>query len=523
MRVVTAAQMRGIESAAALDWHLPPLIMMENAATGAAKHILRLLDNLRDTRRDKHAARVVVVSGPGNNGGDGFALARLLFAQGVKTAVIFTGDEAKVQGDARVNLDIVRRMGISFYTYPSGDTDASIPKLLRDADVVADAVFGTGLHRAPEGFFSEIISMINDCGHPVVSLDIPSGVDADTGCALGTAVKACLTVTFGFMKPGLLLYPGAELAGEVQVENISLPADCMPQDKHLMHALTDSEAATLLPCRPPDSHKGSYGRVVVAAGSRDMPGAAVLSCLAAYRTGAGLVDFRGVREAVQVVQRYLPEAVTRMLPGESGSVDMSACDAWSDTLKQAQKGVVWLIGPGLGRGEGVTKFVHTALLSARMPVVLDADGLNAAAEDVSVFKKMTAPCVLTPHPGEMSRLTGLTVTEITAEPVKTASGFARAHGVTVLLKGARSVIASPCGRVYINTSGCAAMAKAGSGDVLAGVIAGLTAQGMEVFYAAALGAYLHGRAGEIAAAHLSVYGVNARDIANALPEAMRLS
>lgn len=526
MRIVTGEQMRAAEAAAIHELGIPSLLLMENAALQTVAHIRRLLEAASATKR-----LVTVVCGPGNNGGDGFAIARLLWAQKINVSVILAGLPSRLKGDAKVNFDILRRTGVPLAQFPMESetpSDATIiPRqgkdeiaaLLQKAGLVVDALFGTGFHPVTaEDPYNEIIDMINThASEPVVSVDVPSGLDADTGHVTGPVVRAHTTITYGFPKVGLLLYPGVEYAGDVRVEAISVPESVLPANGWVMETWTDADIPSKLPARPPLSHKGSFGRVCVLAGSRDMPGAAVLCCEAAYRIGAGLVEACAVKEVIRAIQLQVPEAITSLLPEKNGRLYAKSVAASEPSLSAAR---VVLLGPGLGQGAAVRAFVSATLTHARCPVVLDADGLNAVSEDISLLKNRTAPCAMTPHPGEMSRLTGRPVSDITANPIEIAAAFAREHQVITLLKGARTVIAAPDGRIFINTTGNASMAKAGSGDALAGMIAGLAAQGTDLLTACVLGAYLHGKAGELAAKTLSLYGVTASDLIKALPRVL---
>jgi NAD(P)H-hydrate epimerase len=516
---------------------------MENAALQTVKHLRRFIPD---------GGRAVVVCGPGNNGGDGYAIARQLYAGGAAVAVIIVDEPATE--DARLNYEIVKAMGITPLRYTGGDGQSGSAaselnsrknekepsfinkpgciRLITEADAVVDALFGIGLTRPLTGAYAELVELINNCAKHIVSVDVPSGLDADTGQPAGkpqsTIINAELTVTYGHVKTGLLFYPGAAHAGEVIVEGISLPPSA---DKPFTRILDDGDISKLMPPRLRDSNKGSHGRVCVLAGSAAMPGAAVLACTAAYRAGAGLVDTCAVTDVTDVIHMRLPEAVTTPLTKTiaEASTTMQWRAAVGGSLAKAD---VILLGPGLGQEESVLAMVRAVLEDARQPIVLDADGLNAVAViGTDLLRELRAPCVVTPHPGEMSRLTGLPVEEIKKYPLRIAQEFSDKYGVVVLLKGARTVVASPDAAAYVNTSGCAALAKAGAGDVLAGVIAGIAAQKVaasangltvnELAETAALAAFIHGKAGEHAAKELSVYGVNAADVIEALGYTLR--
>jgi NAD(P)H-hydrate epimerase len=484
MYAVTAAQMRRIEDKYIHDFGIPSVLLMENAAAGIAGHVTRLA---------KPGDRIAVVCGPGNNGGDGLATARLLFTRGMDVHIVLTGEPGAGE-DARANLAMVKSLNIPITA-----------SLTEPAGILVDALFGTGLSRSPEGIYAEAIQAINRSGKIIVSADIPSGFCSDTGRMLGKdAVRAHATVTFGFPKAGLYLYPCAENTGGIYVENISIPHTWDESSGAWLKVINDGCVKASLPVRKPFSNKGDYGRVCVIAGSPCMPGAAALCCTAAYRAGAGLVDASVHPDVAKHIHQHLPEAIASQNAEES--------------LAAAS---VVLLGPGLGLDKN--DLLTLVFDRINCPLVLDADGLNILAAHESLLERLRqlpVPCVITPHPGEMSRLAGLSVKEILRDPIGVARDFARKHQAHVLLKGARTVIAAPNGNAYLNITGGAALAKAGSGDVLAGIIAGLVAQGMDVFKGASCAAYLHGKAGEVAGMKLSEYGVLARDVVEALPEVM---
>jgi NAD(P)H-hydrate epimerase len=475
MYAVTAGQMKDIENNAIQTLGIPSLVLMENAAIKTTNHVLNQL-NPHD--------RIAVVCGPGNNGGDGYAIARQLFTHNKNIQILSAGEPQT--DDAKLNFDLCKRLGIPF-----------LMSLETPMDLIVDAVFGIGLRRPPEGIFAETIRAMNRYGKKIVSVDIPSGFCADTGKALGETVCALATVTFGYMKRGLLLYPCAENAGEIYVAPISIP-DLEFGGGPLTKVLEETDIKKLLPMRKPTAHKGNHGRVCILAGSAAMPGAAVLSCTAAYRIGAGLVDACVPEAVAGVIHHHLPEAIS----SSRNQINLSAATAV-------------LFGPGLGTGE--KDLLNHVVEKINSPLVLDADGLNMLAEEITLLRRLPVPCVLTPHPLEMNRLTGLEINQILNDPIKAACDFAHKHNVHVLLKGARTVIAAPDGNTFINTTGDASLAKAGTGDVLAGIIAGLIAQGMDVFEAAATAAYLHGKAGEAAGRVFSKRGVLAGDLVDFLP------
>ncbi|MCL2421345.1 MAG: NAD(P)H-hydrate dehydratase [Defluviitaleaceae bacterium] len=512
MRLVTSTQMRAIEERAVKALGIPSILLMENAAQQTVKHIMALLESKSDPK-------VVVVCGPGNNGGDGFAIARLLHVKGIKVQAVLAGDNVK--GDALTNLQIAKKMGLL--------SEAPLNALLPSADLIVDALFGTGLKGAIAGELVDVIEAINGQSAVVVSVDIPSGVEADTGKVGSVAVRAHTTVAYGLAKVGHILFPGTEYAGHVVVEDISIPS---PQDMLVsgdVHLEILEDITNVLPARHARSNKGTHGRVCVLAGCNDMPGAAVLCCKAAYKAGAGLVHACVVPEVARVIQTSSPEVITTIAADKNGHyvsrnlsqlvTDSNQLDALYQAIKNAS---VVALGPGIGRNPAVQAFVRDVLVHCDKPMVIDADALMAIAADKSILENKKAPCVITPHPGEMAALTGLSIQAVLEDIVGCAKAFAQEYGVVTLLKDARTIIAAPDGRTFINPTGTPALAKAGSGDVLTGVIAAFIAQGLDIFMAAVAGAYVHGRAGQLAAKDLSVYGVAAGDVAEYVGRVMEM-
>jgi NAD(P)H-hydrate epimerase len=331
---------------------------------------------------------------------------------------------------------------------------------------------------------------------------------------MGCAIEADETVTFCYPKIGLLIYPGAGCAGKVYVEDISIPHTIIERINVKSNTLTDREAENLLPVRKRRSNKGDYGKVLVFAGSNEMPGAAALATSACYMAGSGLVCACVLPKVAQVIHHWQREATTRIVPEENGLYCKKSLEPVMDELSNA---AAIILGPGIGRSPEVTEFVLELISAARVPLVLDADALFALSEDLNILKTLKAPCIITPHPGEMSRLTGLPVTEILNNTIGTAVRFSKDYKIVTLLKDASTIIAAPDGSYYINTTGNSALSKAGSGDVLCGIIAGFIAQHSDVFTAGVLGAYIHGKAGEATALQKSLYGVTASDLLEYVP------
>jgi len=511
MRVVTAAQMRALDRAAMEEYGIPGLVLMENAGLAVVRVIREMLGGLRDRR-------VAVFAGKGNNGGDGLVAARHLFNAGAEVKLLLLARPEEMTGDAGVNLAIWKKMGQPVYTVSDREDLNAVRLFLVGADLVVDAIFGTGFRGAAREPAAGVIETINAGGRPVVSVDVPSGLEADTGQVHGPCVRAARTVTFALPKLGLVQEPGRSHAGVLHVADISIPAFLLEPGTPGRYLITADMVRGWLPVRPAWVHKGDCGRVLVVAGSRGMAGAACLAALGAARAGAGLTTLAVPAGIQDVVAGKLMEIITAGLPQTAeGSLSR---EARREIMLRLEGADALALGPGLSRHLETVALVRELLPNLRLPCVLDADGLNSLAGDTALLGRVRAPLVLTPHPGEMARLLGRTTAEIQSARVKTAEEAAAAWGKVVLLKGASTVIASPDGNTYINSTGNPGMATGGSGDVLTGVIAALLAAGVDAARAAAAGAYLHGLAGDLAAREKGVYGLLAGDILARLPEAL---
>ncbi len=488
MKLVYPETMRQMDQAASEVFGIPGMVMMENAARQTALEALSLLGHSRGV--------VLLLAGPGNNGGDAFAAARHLLNADCAIRVALIVPMTQVRGDAAVNLDILLRMGVPVVELDASISAAGWEALFRDCALVVDGLFGTGLSRAPSGLSRDAIEAINRFSGPVLAIDVPSGVDGRTGQAPGEAVRADSTVTFALGKPGLFLHPGAALAGTVHVADIGMPVSLMDFPGHRLESIDARLVSNALPKRPVNAHKGSAGVVLSVAGSAGMTGAAVLSASAVLRGGAGLVRCLIPAPSAGILTARLPEAVVLPVVAPEGNWTAEAADdAWRnlpgcDSL---------LIGPGLPVN-GETDLLLDRLLqeAGELPVVLDAGALGLLAVGGDIRSRLPRHVVLTPHAGEMARLMGVTVPQVLADPLGNALRCAEQWQAVVLLKGPGTVVATPDGRAFINTTGNSGMATAGSGDVLAGLIASLAAQGMDLAGAAFCGAYLHGLAGDIA-------------------------
>lgn len=474
----------------------------KNTAAGRQKALL--------SRQERAGKRILCVCGTGNNGADGIAAGRILHGRGYDVTVLLAGNQEHASPENFTQQQIAAQLGV-----PVVSASDFIPG---DYDVVVDAVFGIGLTRNVEGSYQELLERLSGLdGAAVVAVDIPSGIHSDTGAVMGTALAADVTVTFGYCKNGLALYPGRAYAGEVRIADIGFSEISLERIGWDLKML-EPEDLRNLPVRRPDGNKGTFGKVLVIAGSEGMSGAAYLSALAAYRMGAGLVKVLTVPGNRTILQTQLPEAIVAAYEPEMADADEEnfraeiekQCD-WADAI---------VLGPGLGRADYVKKLVEIVLSHAYVPIVLDADGLNTVADFPELTRYFTENIIVTPHMGEMARLTGQTVAELKADAVSAARAYSSRTGAVCVMKDAATVTADKDGDTYLNGSGCSAMAKGGSGDVLTGVIGALLAQGMEITMAAAYGVYLHGLAGEYAAGRSNGRSLLAHEIADALAEVL---
>ena len=459
-----------------------------------------------------YGRRAVVVCGKGNNGGDGLVAARALSRWGMRVTALLLAEPDEYRGPAAANLDPARAAGVDVRPL----SENLLSRELDRADVAVDAVVGTGFHGPPRGRVAEAIAALDASPAPVVAVDIASGVEGETGGVAGAAVEATVTVTFGSLKPGHLLYPGAGYAGAVEVADIGFPADLVTSDLWLVEA---GDVAAVWPEREAETHKRSSGIVLVVGGSRTMTGAVRLMAGAAYRAGAGLVQVAAPENVIPVIQTGLAEATFVPLPQtDDGAAAPSAMEALRDRLADVDAVAV---GPGLGRNDDTLEFVRALVRECPVPMVIDADGLTAfAGRPNELAGTDAADLVLTPHAGELVRLAGIEPDALAQGRVGHIRKLAAETGATVLLKGNPTLVALPGGEVRINSTGGPALATGGTGDVLTGAIAALLARGLPPGDAATAGAYVHGLAGDLAGARLGE-GATSLDVQALLPAAVR--
>ncbi len=507
MKVCTSADARRLDQAVILDYGIDQALLMENAAIAARRTIERRWGVKNKT--------ILIACGMGSNGGDGFALARLLHAKGAGVSVLTAGDTGRLSGSSKSNYKSILHLPIKIWNLGKSP-ETAIPSGLDFSrfNLIVDAIFGTGLSRSIDGSIAALIAGINASGTPVLAMDIPSGIGADTGEVLGSAIKADASVCFGMLKRGNLLYPGHQYGGSLYFSEISFPPEVTEDDSvHLTLNIPPP-----LSMRNPAGHKGFFGKVFIIGGSMQYRGAPTLAAFAALRTGAGYA-FLAIPAAIAgPVFSLIPEAV--LLPLSGSGILMS--DHTSTILDRASRADATVLGPGLGASLESTHLVRNLIQEVQGPLVLDGDGLIALAGKEELSRNREFPTILTPHPGEMARLLGSSIGEVEIRRVETAAEAAERYQAIVVLKGAHSIISLPSGQSWINLSGNCGMGTAGSGDVLAGIIGALIAGGGKPEDAVRQGVYIHGLAGDISAGIKGEGGMLARDIVECIPEALRI-
>jgi hydroxyethylthiazole kinase-like uncharacterized protein yjeF len=509
MKLVTAGEMRELDRRTIEEVGVPSLVLMENAGRGTYQVLRREFPEL--------AGPVTVLAGRGNNGGDGLVVARYLAQDGHPVRVFLLARRDEVKGDAAVNLKIAENLGLEIWEIlQEAHLAEALPRLARGA-LVVDALLGTGLNAPVGGLLARLIEEVNSLAIPVLAVDIPSGLNADTGEVMGVAVKAQVTVTYGCAKLGQILPPGRDYVGRLWRVDIGIPPRLTWEIKtELAEA---GEMRGLLPPRPLASHKGTFGHLVVVAGSEGKTGAAAMAAEAGLRAGAGLVTAAVPATLNDLLEVKLTEPMTHPLPEapEVRALGEAALAPLQEFL--ADKEAVAL-GPGLGTHEETRSLVHSLARDCPLPMVIDADGLNALAGRLDLLERAAGPRILTPHPGEMARLLTSTTREVQSQRLKMAREVAQTHKVWVVLKGAQTLVAAPDGRVSFNPTGNPILASGGTGDVLTGLIGGFLAQGLSPWDAARLGVYLHGLAADYLAEVLGPRGHLAGDLLTVFPEVL---
>ncbi len=511
MYLVTADEMREMDRRTIETFGLPGRVLMENAGRGATRF-------LTEQFADLPQMRVAVIAGRGNNGGDGYVIARYLAHKDISVAVYLLADPARVAGDAAANLALLAPLGIPIIQINDEKSFAGQRSRMRGEDLWIDAILGTGLKSEVKGFYRKIIDFINSLEKPVFAVDIPSGLNSDTGQPCGTCIRATATSTFAYAKTGHYIHPGAEYTGTLQVVDIGIPPHVAEEVAPKQYLLDVEQIKSGFRLRAADAHKGRTGHLLAVAGSPGKTGAAAMTAASAVRSGAGLVTLCVPAGVNAVLESQLMEAMTCPLPETAaGVLDESSFDRIMSLLADKR---CLAVGPGLGQDPATKRLVLRLVGESPVPLVIDADGLNCLAGELEILKRCKAPVILTPHPGEMARLASATVKDIQADRIARAREFSCRHKVHLVLKGANTVIAHPDGSVYINTTGNSGMASGGMGDVLTGLIAGFVTQGFTPETACHAGVFLHGAAADTLSRQIGPVGFLASEVMDRVPAEM---
>lgn len=504
MKIASRNEIRKIDEQSISKLMVPGVILMENAGRTTAEVI---------STQFPDSNNISLFCGSGNNGGDGFVIARhLMTVYNKKITVYMCADVKKISGDALANFLYLKNLKCKIINLKNDFSN------YENCDLIVDAIFGTGLVREIKGFYSKIIEFINNQKLPVVSVDIPSGLDSDTGRPLGNCINADVTVTYGLPKIGMCLFPGLRYCGRIFLSNITTQKKL--EDRLKTELITSDDILEILQERDKDTHKGSYGHLLILSGSPGKTGAATLSATGSLRIGTGLTTV-GVPESLNpVLEEKLTEAMTFPV-SETKDATFGETSIKQVLKLVAEKKTALAIGPGISVTRNTEKFLFSLLSSLEIPTVLDADALTLISRNFKVLKKVKYPVVLTPHTGEMSRLCGKSTSEIQKNRIKISRQFATEHNIYLVLKGARTIVASPDGMIYINPTGNPGMATGGTGDVLTGVIGGLLAQGYSPLDSCRAGVYIHGLAGDLVSEKMYKYGYTASELADFIPFAIR--
>ncbi len=512
MKLASAEQMRECDRLAITVGGVAGLVLMENAGRAA-------VDVLERRFGPVGGREVVLFAGPGNNGGDALVAARLLAQRGARPWVLLLADPEKLAADAAANLPPLKKLGVPVEVARDEDELDGAAERVLAARLAVDGIFGTGLSRPLTGIFLAAVRLLNRFPGPVLALDAPSGLNSDNGAVLGEAVQAACTVSFALAKPGLMVPPGKRWAGAVEVVDIGMPPEVYRQVEIRLELLTPAELAPKLVRRPAESHKGSFGHLLLLAGSQGKTGAALLAARGALRSGIGLLSACVPQPLLAVMASSLPELMTIPLPGS----ERVAAVADLEAVRSAAVGKSALVmGPGLGTAPVTAELVRTLYREQPLPMVVDADALNILAQSQEILGQAVGPRILTPHPGEMARLLGISSARVQEQRRELAGRLAVERGVWVVLKGAGTVVAAPDGSLALNPTGNPGMATGGMGDVLAGLIGGLLGQGFAPWPAACLGVYAHGLAADLLVEESDLdFGYTASEVAARIPAAFQ--
>ena len=512
MKILTAKQMQGVDKKAIEKLGIIGPILMENAGIQITNEILKKFPRIQDET-------VVIVAGKGNNGGDGFVVARHLFNRGSSSVVLLLGTRKELKGDAALNAGIAHKIGITIKEITSSRHWGANKRVLSKASVVVDAIFGTGLTSPAKGLYASVIQDINKCKAFKVSVDIPSGLSSDTFAIIGPCVKADLTVSLAAAKIAHVFPPAEDCVGELKIGDISVPPYLFEDEKFKLEMVEKKRILPYFEPRKKATHKGTYGHLLMLSGSVGKTGAAALAGKAALKMGAGLVTAAVPKSCLPIVARSMMELMTESLP-ETDLGTLSS-EALPEILRLLDKKDALMLGPGISTHESTKALILSLLPRVKVPAVLDADALNILAAKPDILKSLSKPAVLTPHPGEFARLLKLSTKEVLNRRLELLPRFAKKYGVYVVLKGYRTLTSTPAGKTFINPTGNPGMATAGSGDVLSGMIASMITQEKNITDAILAAVYVHGLSGDIGASRLGEKALTAGNMIAYLPAAIK--
>ena len=511
LKILNASQSRSIDQRATRDYGIPGVVLMENAG-------LQVVHYLESEFEDLGERSILVLCGKGNNGGDGMVVAKHLHNRGHDIRVLLFGKKSDTKDEALVNLQILEKSGVELQEISDVRAWHDFLPELGGFDLIVDALIGIGVQGGVRGFLEEVMRDVNNATAARISVDVPSGLSADTNEIPGICVNADATVTFGCPKIPHIFLPAEEKVGEVYIADIGVPGEAVEAEGVRLNLMDPDDLAEYLPQRKVESHKGDYGHLLVVAGSKGKPGAARMVAEAAFRAGVGLVTVATPESVQPILAPQVMEMMTEPIPEtREGTVSSKAIPR---VLKLLEGKGVLTLGPGLTTAAETQSFIRELVAETRLPLILDADGLNAFQGHAETLSGKDRPLILTPHPGEMGRLVGIRSEEIQKDRLAICQKFATEHQCFVVLKGHRTLIADPDGNVYVNPTGNPGMATAGSGDVLTGILSGFVSQGIPVLHAILLGVYLHGLSADLCAARRGELVMMARDIIGHLPEAI---
>ncbi len=512
MILVTAGQMQQMDKKTINEFGIPGQVLMENAGRGAFNMLVKKFGPLENKK-------IAMIIGRGNNGGDGFVIGRYLMEMGIQTTFYLLSTQDKLAGDAKTNCILAKKLckkhpKSKIVEIPDKDAFARHKSGILHHDLFVDAIFGIGLNSDVRGFFKDVITLLNKSGKEIFSVDISSGLNADNGSVCGVAVKASATATFGMAKAGHILYPGNKYTGDLEVLDIGIPNFIARDEKPNLFLLENKDIASLFTPREFNSHKGTFGHLLVIAGSTGKTGAATLCANAAMRCGTGLVTL-GIPESLNscLESQVIEPMTVPLMETVDGCLSLTSLPSVKELLKDKQ---VLALGPGIGIEKGTRALVKKLVQDTNIPIVIDADGLNCIAGSLDILKSRKAPTILTPHPGEMARLCGKTTPEIQADRLGIGAWFAKKYQSVLVLKGAQTLVCCPDGRSFICPNGNPGMASGGMGDVLTGMIAGFASQGFSIENAALAGVFIHGLCGDYLAEQAE-FGFLASDMVQVIP------